>query len=318
MKLKYKILWIEDNPISIRRDKNKIIEYITDLGFECVDNDDEKDIVVINSFDDFQTNIGYAKTADYDLLLIDLDLGKKPTKDEGESIIRNIRDEKIYAEIVFYSSQYEELQKKLNEHFVEGIFTSSREELADKVESIIDVTIKKTQDINNLRGLIMAEVAELDRLKKSILLKYNAKNQDISTLTKYIKENIFEKINEELSDLDCVINPNCQHTQINFENLLNNFFYDSYKKSRTVFKIKKLNSNCTDIPFVHQDYYNNVIAKRNVLAHEEEKTRDDGTKYLNYPNGNPLEFNAEHCINIRKDIKRYKEILKQIEQKLDE
>ena len=32
MKLKYKILWVEDNPKSIRRDKSRIIGYLTDLG----------------------------------------------------------------------------------------------------------------------------------------------------------------------------------------------------------------------------------------------------------------------------------------------
>lgn len=56
MKLKYKILWIEDTPTSIRRDKNKIIEYILELGFECAD---KEDVVVINSFTEFEENIGY-------------------------------------------------------------------------------------------------------------------------------------------------------------------------------------------------------------------------------------------------------------------
>ncbi|HIP33691.1 MAG TPA: hypothetical protein EYG89_02930, partial [Bacteroidia bacterium] len=167
MKLEYKVLWIEDTPKSIRRDKRLIKSYVEDLGFDFEVNE-------ITNFIDFEQNIGYKNTAEYDLLLVDLDLGNQETKDEGESIIRKIRDEKVYTEIVFYSSQYEELQKKLSEHFVEGIFTSSREELKDKVEQIIDVTIKKTQDVNNLRGLIMAEVAELDRIKERIIKGYNS------------------------------------------------------------------------------------------------------------------------------------------------
>ena len=316
MKLKYKILWIEDNPISIRRDKSKIVEYVQELGFQC--NDEEGDIKIVNSFSDFEATIGYERTAEYDLLLIDLDLGQKPSKDECESIIREIRKEKIYAEIVFYSSQYEELQRKLNEHFIEGIFTSSREELVDKVEKIIDVTIKKTQDVNNLRGLIMAEVAELDRLKKLILLKYNSKFQEDSRLKKYVKESVFKKINDEIADLDCVLDQECDHTNIDFEKLLNNFFYDSFKKSRTVFKVKKLDTKCSSVPFVHQNYYDDVIKKRNVFAHEEEHNRGDGTRYLNYPDGTPLEFTEEHCIKIRKDIKMYKKLLEEIEEKLDE
>jgi hypothetical protein len=305
MKLEYKILWIEDTPKSIRRDKKKIIAYIEDLGFECYIED-------ITNFSDFEKNIGYKNTSEYDLLLIDLDLGNQETKDEGNLIIKNIRDESIYSEIIFYSSQYEELKRKLNNHFIEGIFTSSREELKNKVEQIIDVTIKKVQDVNNLRGLIMAEVAELDRIKKSILLKYNSKNKDNIKLKKYIKEDIFKKINEELVDLECIINSDCEHNKIDIEKLLNNFFYDSYKKSRTVFKVKKLDSNCSSIPFIHQEYYDNVIKKRNVLAHESEKIREDGTKYLNYTNGKPLEFTEEHCIQIRKDIRKFKKLLEDI------
>lgn len=311
MKLKYKILWIEDNPISIRRDKNKIIEYITDLGFECIDDDEEKDIMVINSFDEFEEKIGYEKTADYDLLLVDLDLGKKPTKDEGESIIRKIRDEKVYSEIVFYSSQYEELQSKLRGHFVEGIFTSSREELADKVESIIAVTIKKTQDVNNLRGLIMAEVAELDRIKKRIIEKFS-KEAD-SNFKKYIKEDVFSKIKKDLESLSCLVkveDSECSHDEINLEELQKNFFYDTFKKSRTIYKIKR--KKCNHVDFKHDDYKKDVIDKRNVLAHQKED-EDASGKFLLYPNGSKLEFTAEHCIQIRKDIKKYKKDLEDIE-----
>jgi len=312
MKLEYKILWIEDNPKSIRRDKRLLIEYIENLGFECK----VKDIL---AFSTFESEIGYSSTSEYDLLLVDLDLGNQQTKDEGNSIITKIRDEKVYTEIVFYSSQYEELNKKLNQHFVEGIFTSSREELQDKVKQIIDITIKKTQDVNNLRGLIMAEVAELDRIKKSILLKYNPENlENVRTLKKYIKKDVFKKISEELMDLECITNINCEDTEIDIKQLLNSFFYDSFKKSRTVFKVKKLNSNCDSIPFIHEDYYKSIIKKRNVFAHEEEKTREDGSKYLDYPNKTPLEFTTEHCIDIRKDIKKYKKLLLEIEQTIEQ
>ena len=43
--------------------------------------------------------------------------------------------------------------------------------------ALINVTIKKVQDVNNLRGLIMAEVAELDRIKESMDETSNAMDQ---------------------------------------------------------------------------------------------------------------------------------------------
>ena len=304
MTLEYKILWIEDNPKSIRRDKRLLLEYISELGFNC-------QITDIVSFEIFEQNIGYDKTSEFDLLLVDLDLGNQETKDEGNLIIQKIRDEQVYTEIIFYSSQYEELQKKLNKHFIEGIFTSSREELKDKVEQIIDVTIKKVQDVNNLRGLIMAEVAELDRIKERIINKYNIQADD--DFKKYIKEKVFSKIKEELKSLKCLVkveDSECPYSEINLDELQKNFFYDTFKKSRTIFKIKK--QKCNNIDFVHENYKKCIIDKRNVLAHQEEDTRDDGVKILKYPNGDDLVFTEEHCIQIRKDIRKYKKLLLEI------
>ena len=311
MKLIYKILWIEDQMNSIRGRKRVISNYIRDeKGFELEINE-------ILTFEQFKETVGFESLKDYDLLLVDLNLDDNESGD-GNKIIEEIRNNDIYTEIIFYSSHYEHLINLLKENRTEGIFTSERNQIDTKAKKIIDVTLHKIQDVNNLRGLIMAEVAELDRLKKSILLKYNAKNLDDSRLKKYVKEDVFKKINDELADLNCIINPECTHNNIDLEKLLNNFFYDSFKKSRTVFKVKKLDSKCNDVPFVHQDYYDSVVKKRNVFAHEEEKIREDGTKYLNYTDGTPLEFTERHCIQIRKDIKRYKNLLEQIANKLDE
>jgi len=310
MKLKYKILWVEDNPKSIRRDKSRIIEYLTDLGFECIDSNPETDIEIITSFDEFQTKIGYSKTSDFDLLLVDLDLGKRVSKDEGEEIIRKVRDAKVYSEIIFYSSQYEELKRKLEFKFVEGIFTSSREELYDKVENIIDVTIKKTQDVNNLRGLIMAEVAELDIIKEEIIEKASVKinNKD---LEKYVLNKIkssgkscLNKAQKHLDDIDNVI----------FKSLFKKpGFVDSNKKAFTIGEaLEKLNiTNPVTKTSFTQPYIDSILTKRNKFAHIRECMRND-------ENGNQckfiddIPFTEEKCIEIRKEIKSYKQILEEI------
>lgn len=320
MKLKYKILWIDDDTDAIERPKTQIKRYIEeDYGFECTDDD-----VTIKDYDEFESDYVYEdngkKTVkdsikEFDLLLVDFDLGEEGQT--GDILINLIRN-KVYSEILFYSTNYSDLRSKLNNNdFMDGVFTSSRDELEEKTKKLINVTIKKVQDVNNLRGLIMAEVAELDRLKKAILLKYNAKYKDDSVLKKYVKEDVFNKINQELADLDCIINPECTHDQIDFGKLLNNFFYDSFKKSRTVFKVKNLHLKCKEIPFNHQDYYTSVIKKRNVLAHQKED-EDASGKFLLYPNGDRLDFTEEHCKLIRQDIKKYKELLKAIDVKLDE
>jgi len=316
MTLEYKILWIDNDDSIYRHHQNDIEEHLLSLGFSPK----------ITKGKDYNTFIELeSELNDFNLFILDYKLDKIKDNNgldkvvNGNKIIQDIRDEKsIYTDVIFYSAVENDMREQAYKDKLNGVYFTSRnfDDFEDDVLGVIDVTIKKVQDVNNLRGLIMAEVAELDRIKKSILLKYNTKNKDCTELKKYIKDNVFENINEELADLECITNSDCEYYQIDFEKLINNFFYDSYKKSRTVFKVKKLDTKCSTIPFIHQDYYKEVIKKRNVFAHEEEKIRPDGTKYLNYPNGKPLEFNKEHCIKIRKDIKKYKELLEVIEKQI--
>ncbi|MCT7616190.1 hypothetical protein N5U05_00370 [Aliarcobacter butzleri] len=253
MKLIYKILWIEDQMNSIRGRKRVISNYIRDeKGFELEINE-------IQTFEEFKKTVGFESLKDYDLLLVDLNLDDNESGD-GNKIIEEIRNNDIYTEIIFYSSHYEHLIDLLKENRTEGIFTSERNQIDTKAKKIIDVTLHKVQDVNNLRGLIMAEVAELDRLKKNIIQKFN-KEAD-SDFKKYIKEDVFSKIKEDLESLKCLVKveeSECSYNEINLEELQNNFFYDSFKKSRTVNKIKS--KKCKQIDFKHEDYRKDVIAK---------------------------------------------------------
>jgi len=312
MTLDYKILWIDDHEDFFRNHEDFIKEHIEEKGFEA-------QIIKHKSLQDYLENDdNKVEQIKYDLFLVDLNLDNGHT---GNEIIEKIRSNKVLTDIIFYSTNLADVRRSVNDNNIEGVFVTSRNQndFEEKVTDVIDVTIKKVQDVNNLRGLIMAEVAELDRIKKRIIQKFS-KDAD-AEFKKYIKEDVFSKIKQELEALQCLVkveDSECSHDEIDLEKLQKNFFYDSFKKSRTVFKVKNINAKCKEIPFVHQEYYDNVIKKRNVFAHEEENSRVDGTKYLNYSNGTPLEFNEEHCIQIRKDIKKYKELLRDIEQKLDE
>ena len=314
MKLEYKILWIEDEPDTVTAKKRIIKRYIeNEKGFTLA-------IKEVSSYEEFEADIGFPSLKEYDLLLVDLDLGEddegQQSKD-GNKIVSRIRDEDIYTEIIFYSSQYDALKSKIQEHFVEGIFTSDRGNLVTKAQSIIDVTLRKVQDVNNLRGLIMAEVAELDRLKKNIIKKYSSTSLD-NSFKKYIKEDVFEQLKSNVNSYDYLIKDDESYKKMDLESLVDELIYDSAKKARTVYKIKRSVESCSAVDYNFEDYKKCIVNKRNVLAHEEEKIRDDGTIYLNYTNGDSLDFTEEHCIQIRKDIKKYKGILKEIESKINE
>lgn len=319
MKLKYKILWIEDEVKSILREEKQIKKYLEDdYGFECNDND-----VIIKDFDEFENefvedNQGIKSVKnninEFDLLLVDLNLGEDGQT--GDILINLIRESKVYSEILFYSSNYEELRSKLDQHFIDGVFTSNRDELEDKIKRLINVTIKKVQDVNNLRGLIMAEVAELDIMKEEIIYKASLKIQD-KELEKYTLKKIQESGKSNQSNATKKL---ADISNITFTSLFEKIgFVDSNKKAMTLGEALdrlKITEPASKETFT-QPYIDNILYKRNMFAHVKEDDGNDGE-------GNPckvikdIPFTEANCVAIRKEIKKYKELLRDIEQKLDE
>ena len=313
MKLTYKILWIEDKPETIIGKRKALIKYLRDIkGFDV-------DIVDANTFEGFEKEVGYDGLKVYDLLLVDLDLGNEIDTNDGNAIITKIRDDKIYTEIIFYSANYDALHTKLQQNPIEGIFTSPRKDITIKAQAIIDVTLNKVQDVNNLRGLIMAEVAELDRLKKNIIKRYSSQELD-DRFKKYIKTDVFNQLKENVEKYDYLLKDDDSYKSMNLEHLVDELIYDSAKKARTVYKIKRNIETCQDIDYTLKEYESCIIDKRNILAHEEEKTDpSDGSKYLtDLKNKGILKLTEDECVKIRKDIRKYKKVLIEIEEKINE
>lgn len=304
MKLKYKILWIDDDTDAIERPKTQIKRYIEeDYGFECKDDD-----VIIKDYDEFENDYVYEENGkktvkdsikEFDLLLVDFDLGEEGLT--GDILINIIRN-KVYSEILFYSTNYSDLRSKLNTNdFMDGVFSSSRDELEEKTKKLINVTIKKVQDVNNLRGLIMAEVAELDILKEEIILKASEKISN-KELEKYALKKIKDSGKSNHNKAESYLN-NLHNTT--FEDLFSKMgFVDSNKKALTVGEVmSKFNITEPLTKDTFTKYYiSSILDMRNKFAH---------VKELNQMIAD-IPFTEEKCIEIRKEIRTYKKHLEDI------
>jgi CheY-like chemotaxis protein len=312
MTLDYKILWIDDRDDFFKNHEDFIKEHIEDKGFDAY-------IVKHKSLQEYlDKDNSKTEQVKYDLFLIDLNLDNGNT---GDEIIEKIRSNRVLTDIVFYSTNLADVRQSICDNKIEGVFVTSRnqDDFEEKVTDVIDVTIKKVQDVNNLRGLIMAEVAELDIIKNRIVKKHCkiTKNSD-NMLKKYIKTNVFSDFKSKLEKYNFLISEDeSSYEEMDLYSFIDDQMYMSTKKSQTVFKIKRSHKTTKSIDFIHQNYFNDVIKKRNVFAHETEQEDEQG-KYLNYSNGDRLDFTEEHCVEIRKDIKKYKRLLEEIEQKLNE
>lgn len=154
--LDYNIVWFEDSDDIVKANLNEMKVYLDKLGFSLKltwqkDDTDFKKIFAEN---------------DIDLALIDQNLsnGKK-----GENIISAIGNLELYTDFVFYSQ--EDNFPKFTKSWLEGVFYSPRKDLLSKAKKIIDLTVKKSLDIYNIRGQFIAESINLSSTLEEIIAK---------------------------------------------------------------------------------------------------------------------------------------------------
>ncbi len=290
MKLVYKILWIDNDDSIYKNHQDDIYEYLDNLGFE-------PQIEILQDFQSFEeANLDLDS---YDLFILDY---KLKNGQNGNKIVQEIREKhSIYTEIVFYSGVPNEARQQIFDDKLNGVYITSREydDFEDDVLGIINVTIKKVQDVNNLRGLIMSEVAELDRIKENILTKYANHKQD-----RVMEQYIIKKLKKSYADNTKKVE---KYLESSIEDIINDLYVDSDKKA---IAIKKINDKFNEI-----EYRSNILSTRNKFAHIEECDGNDGQ-------GNKckviddIPFTEEKCIEIRKEIKKYKEVLNTIKSEL--
>lgn len=309
--LKYRILWVDDN-----------IETYIDLAV-----DEEFEIFLRNyGFDPEIIKFETAESAlehiqddnKFDLILSDLNLAGG---EQGDSLIKKIRDGEIFTEILFYSAQpeFESVAKELYRDrvsFLSLVGDEGNRLFKDRVRRLISLTISKLQELDNMRGLVMAETSELDVLIEDILIEIMSNdNEQTKNLRVYmvekIKENndqrqaLFEKI-EELT-----------HSQL----IKHRTLFDASKKSRTLNEYLKksgLTESNESFRDFHQHYEKDVLQTRNDMAHAKSDVID-GIEYLvlsRKDGDQPIKINQEKCTEIRTNLRKYFEILQKIQSKI--
>lgn len=304
MKLKFYLLWFDDEKSWIDAKIDYVREIIEENGFEWVEpticNKEEE---LDGSYDD------------YDIILMDYSLvhGRKEGK-TGADIINKIRTEGSFTNILFYS-QYNvsELRQQIAEKNLDGVFCSNREDFFENFEKLFLTNIKKIEDVNNLRGLVMAETADLESIKNEIIEIY-----DNVSCTK--KKEIIKKVLKKMTELNKkqkeVIDSKNENTP--FKELMD--LFDLYKKSYIVHKIN-YRREPPICDFTLTDFDRDIIKKRNLLAHVKEKIVKgaSGKKIVleSEKNGEKLIFTRKEAKKIRKDISKYKKELETIKQFLE-
>lgn len=304
MKLNYKILWIDDQiedyiEMGI---KSELETYVDSLGF----------IPTVQCFENGNVAEDSIKTVKYDLILSDYNI--EGENEQGDVLIQKIRDGGVFTEVLFYSAQpdFDAIAKNLYRDrvsFYSLIGDESFKGFRGKAFQLIDHTVFKLQELNNIRGLVMSETSELDNSVEEIIFSFLSKGDANSDALKaYIVDiviasakgnyNSAQKFNEQ-GPLDIVKNRQ----------------FDADKKSRSVNKILEiLHVEGEQYANFYKNYKEDVLDTRNDLAHAKSDSID-GIEYLivsRKDGEHPVKFNQEHCVQIRKNLRKHSDTLKLI------
>jgi len=300
MKLKYSILWFEDDTVSYNGKKELVKGIIEDeLGFHFPEPRRE-----ING-DNIQT-IDYDE---YDLLIVDLNLAGT----KGPALIDKIRhNENIFTEVIFYSSEGEKaVRDALKEYEIDGAYCADRgEDFEDKVRRVIKTTVKKIQDLNNMRGLIMAETSDIDATMYQIIAAVLEKN--IGGISEEVVSAIFDSVGKKVTSKKESYDHSFKNGNIN-KVIKDNVMFDSSEKIKAVqFIINSIDHALTNPhkPDVFSTGYTELKRTRDLLAHVIEDVKD-GKKILRSGN-KELEFTDDFCFGVRNEVKKHSADLQNI------
>lgn len=288
MKLDYSILWFEDKPDWLEPVQGILEIEMEDLGFRLfVDNQANG-----NNLAELVSN------PKFDLILMDFDLQKTRGEDmNGDELIRQIRhDHGVLTEVVFYSvNKMDVLRDALHKSGTsDGVYYFSRDkDIAPNIQKIINTTIKKVMDTNNMRGLAMASVANCDRHVIDAIATRWGQLQGASKSA--IRDKALEKLtsmqsslSEELVAMQASLSEDVgkMQTEEDVRKILSSHGYPSQSRFNVLNSVIRSKRKCPEVG-PQRDVaqgYSDLLVHRNRLGHARAIERDGKVVFEGHEN----------------------------------
>ena len=297
MKLDYYVLWIEDDDSWYETTSALFSDNIDEAGFHPILERKKSIDEVIGEF----AQNGLKK---YDILLIDFNL---KNSENGDAIIDFLRKEEIYTDIIFYSSDKHLIIEAVKEHLFEGVYHSDRKDIEDKFIKVFKTTIKKIEEINSMRGLIVGETSDLDSIIEECLQKllFNEFHTEFD-IDKFIKNKILAKQDEKLKFL------NRTYEENGLQELL--IHCDAIRKWELLRRLIRANKNkhqyLEEFYNINTTYQDEVIEIRNKFAHATVIANENGVQMLKSQIGQDhFEFDEDQFLVIRTNLLKHRKSL---------
>lgn len=302
MRLNYRILWIEDSKDWAESIQDNISEIVESFGLFA-------SFTILPAESDKQEYNGY------NLILMDLGLAEGR---QGDALIEQIRSLNVFTDIVFYSaSGVEEVKNKGRDLNLEGVYYADRSNVLflRKVKDVIKASLQSFQDLVNLRGLVMAEVSELDSKMDSIIESYFVGEDRMAEFHNHVT---YDREKSTKRNLEGNCDRSCKHKWRNLDMPAILKVVDSNNRAHAVnVVISHLRSTFAefDEASFYAQYDRDIIKMRNNLAHCVEAVEANGKPVLKTRVGD-VSFAEADIVEIRKRILFYNSVFDRIVESL--
>ncbi|MYF49759.1 MAG: hypothetical protein F4220_06360 [Gammaproteobacteria bacterium] len=299
MKLRFSLLLIDDDPDSIAQALMTLRDYLEENGFELA-----TEAPPIVSVDEVRT-LSRDHGKEFDLVAVDYQLGSKHF--HGGDMASTIRTELEYTDMVFYSDRSVNLHEQLASAQVEGVFVASREELDEALVGLADTVIGKAVDLNHMRGIAMAEIAEMDLIMEDTLAAtFQSAGEALNKAAQRTATRVKKSMEESSQSVDKVVSERGIAGLIRDARL-----FSSVHKYWALKRVCKTMSTRPDMAAL-DSYESEVIHKRNMLAHAKE-VDDEGTITLqsSLP-GSTVTINDQWMAEFRRTLREQRSALETV------
>ncbi len=297
MNLKYSILWFDDDKDFVDSiDLSEIREVMQSSGFSL-------EVVPVYSSTEFNSHHPFNS---FDLIVVDFNLGDE----NGGSFIEAVRNNSVFTEVIFYSvSNTGLLWKAIHDKKLEGVFVTHKSVIAEKLVRIFNQSVRKVLDIENMRGIVMSEVGDLDALLESIFTKamdglsHENKNYIFNSFHERSDKQIRKRL-EALSDFK---------SAPSISTLIE--LCDSGKRWHSFNSVKKRHPALKNAN-VPEDYPETILWPRNCLAHGTPCEKENGVfEFLHQ--GKQYVFDENSSRELRLKILEFKAAFTEVDDLLD-
>lgn len=297
MNLNYKILWYDDDKDFFdSHDKEPIETEIKSWGFR-------PHITAVHNAQDLQQHQPYDQ---FDMLVVDFDLGGD---EHGDQFIKDVRDQNVFAEIIFYSmKESSSLWQAVSDKQLEGIFVANKRGIDPKLIRVARQSVRKVLDIENMRGIVMSEVGDLDALLENIFVQAidGVPEQQRNKLFAEFHKNSYKQSSKHIEALDEFL------AAPSIGKLLE--LCDSNKRWANFRMVKKWHDVLKE-RHMDSDYMDAILKPRNFLAHGVGKRHAEGGWVFSH-RGEDFLFNEDISQDLRRKILTYKTAFEDINQLL--